>query len=228
MGKKELLISVVAVLISFIGGFLLANALNKQELEQLRRENARLQSESQKLTLSDEEIQAKLVEAERQAEDFNYQKSLGIALYRYSIISQESKYLPEVIKLLERANKINPEDFETLVALGDASFDLGQIKKDNAYYEKARRAYQEALKLRPKDADIQSSIGITYLSSNPPDYQKAITEFQKALKINPNHERSLENLARSYLAQGKDKEAEEMKSRLKEVNPQNQILKESQ
>ncbi|GIU83104.1 MAG: tetratricopeptide repeat protein [Acidobacteria bacterium] len=228
MNKKALAISIVAVLISFIGGFLLANALNKRELDRLRQENAKLQSENRNLTLSDEEIQAKLTEADRKADDFNFQKSLGIALYRYSIISQEPKYLTDVAKLLERASNANPNDFETLAALGDVNFDLGQIKKDNSYYEKARKAYQEALKIRPKDADVQNSIGATYLLSEPPDHEKAIAEFQKALTINPNHEKSLENLIRAYLAQGKNKEAEEVKSRLREVNPQNQILADSQ
>jgi len=226
MDKKSLAVSIIAVLISFVGGFLLANALNKRELDQLRSENARLQSENRKLTLSDEEIQAKLAEADRRTDDFDFQKSLGIALYRYSIISQEPKYLPDVVRLLERANSSNPNDFETLVALAGVSFDLGQTKKDNLYYEKARKFYQEALKLRPKDADIQNSIGVTYLLSEPPDHEKAIIEFQKALKINPNHEKSLENLIRAYTAQGKNKEAEEAKNKLKQINPENQILKE--
>jgi tetratricopeptide (TPR) repeat protein len=219
-------VSIIAVLLSFVGGFLLANALNKRELDQLRSENARLQSENRKLTISDEEIQAKLAEADRRTDDFNFQKSLGIALYRYSIISQESKYLPDVFRLLERANSSNPDDFETLIALADVSFDLGQVKKDNLYYEKARKFYQEALKLRPKDADIQNSIGVTYLLSEPPNYEKAITEFQKALKINPNHEKSLENLIRAYTTQGRNEEAEEAKNKLKQINPENQILKE--
>ena len=42
MNGKSLAISIIAVIISFIGGFILANALNRSETDALRAENARL------------------------------------------------------------------------------------------------------------------------------------------------------------------------------------------
>jgi hypothetical protein len=44
MNQKVFWLSIVAVIVSFIGGFLLANALNRNELTTLRAENERLKN----------------------------------------------------------------------------------------------------------------------------------------------------------------------------------------
>ncbi|RMG03552.1 MAG: hypothetical protein D6735_08285 [Acidobacteria bacterium] len=220
------ILSLLAVVVSFIGGFLLANALNKKELEELRRENARLKSERQSSSLSDEEIRSKIEQADKRPDDFNFQKGLGIALYRYSVIEQNPQYLPDVLRLLERAANLNPLDFETQAALGDVNLDLAQITKDNSRYERARQFYQKALQIRPKDADIQSSVALTYLLADPADYDKAIEELKKALASQPNHERSLESMVRALVAKGDKEAASEYLNRLRKINPQNPVITE--
>ena len=70
MEKNHLLLSLVAVGLSFIGGFLLANTLNRGELAKLRAEyersknSAPTQANTAELTLSDDEIESHL--------DFDY------------------------------------------------------------------------------------------------------------------------------------------------------------
>lgn len=226
MSKSLAVVSIVAVLLSFIGGFMLANALNRKEIDELRKENAKLKSSQQDLSISEEEIRAKIEEADKRPEDFNFQKSLGIALYRYSLIEQETKYLLDIVRLLERAAALNPQDFETHVALGDVSFDLGNLNRDPSQYERARKAYQRALSIRPQDVDIQNSIALTYLWSESPDYDRAIAELKKAIAMNPNHEKSLENITQAFIAQGKIEEARNYLDRLKKVNPQNLSINE--
>lgn len=227
MKKSFVILSTIAVVISFIGGFMLANALNRKELEELRKENSRLKSAQQSSSaLTDEEIRNKIAEADKRPDDFNFQKGLGIALYRYSVIERETKYLPDVVRLLERAARLNPQDFETQVALGDVSFDLAQISKDESQYEKAREFYRNALKIKPQEVDIQSSLALTYLQSNPPDYDKAVAELKKALTMNANHERSLESIVRALAAQGKNSEARVYLDKLKKINSQNKSIPE--
>jgi Tfp pilus assembly protein PilF len=229
MNKKAIALSIIAVILSFIGGFLLANSLNRKELEELRTENARLQSNrknAEEFTLSDEEIRRKIAEAEQNPDNFAFQKNLGIALYRYAGMKQDASFLPDVVKLLRRAAQLRPNDEETQVALGNAHLDLGQINKDKEAYKTARDFYAKALSLNPGNADVQNDLGLTYFLSDPPEYDRAIAEFQKALKIKTDHEKALENLVRVYLAQGKTKEAEEHLKRLKTVNPQNDFLTE--
>jgi hypothetical protein len=82
MDKKSLLISLAAILLSFAGGFLLANSINRREMNNLRGENERLKadnSNSDKNELSNDEIDAKIAEADKDPDTLQYQKNLGTA-----------------------------------------------------------------------------------------------------------------------------------------------------
>ncbi|HEX9962778.1 MAG TPA: tetratricopeptide repeat protein [Pyrinomonadaceae bacterium] len=227
MNTKALALSIIAVIIGFVGGFLLANALNRKELDALRAETAQLKNAPAKtpdLTLADEEIQKKIAEADRNPTDFEFQKNLAIGLYRYAGMKQEAKFLPEVARLLKRVNEGKPQDYETIVALGNVYLDLGQVNKDNAAIEQSREFYRKALSVKKDDADVQNDLGLTYFFAAPPQAEKAIAEYEKALQINPNHEKSLENLIRANLSLGKIKEAEDFLNKLKQVDSKNEAL----
>ena len=64
--------------------------------------------------------------------------------------------------------------------------------------------------------------GIRYV--NDFEYEKAIAEFQKSLQNNPKHEKTLQVMAQTLLAQNKVAEAEKFVARLKESNANNQYL----
>lgn len=232
MNKKALALSIIAVIISFIGGFLLANSLNRRELDALRAENAQLKNvknpnpQSAELSLADEEIQKKIAEADRNPADFEFQKNLAIGLYRYAGMKQEARFLPEVARLLKRAHETNQQDYETIVALGNVYLDLGQINKDSAAIEQSREFYRKALSLKKTDADVQNDLGLTYFFSAPPEFEKAIAEYEKALQMNPKHEKALENLIRANLRLGKTQEAEGFLNKLKQINPTGEALPE--
>ncbi|MEO6589610.1 MAG: hypothetical protein ABIP06_09925 [Pyrinomonadaceae bacterium] len=234
MNKSYIWISVLAVLTAFAGGFLLANALNKKELFNLKTENERLKSasptseDSQERELSDEEIKQKIAEADKNPDNFAFQKSLGIGLYRYATIKQNPGLLLEVERILNRAYQLNPKDQEVLVFYGNTVFDVGFAKKENAKFELARKLYSQALVQQPKDVDIQTDLGLTYFYENPPQDEKAIPELQKSLAINPDHERSLQYLAQIYARKNDQAEMEKYLSKLKQINPQNQFIKELQ
>lgn len=229
MNKKALAVSIIAVIISFIGGFLLANSLNRKDLDALRTENAQLKNaptKSDDATLADEEIRKKIEEADRNATDFEFQKNLAIGLYRYSGMKQDAKFLPDVVRLLKRAGELNPQDYETIVALGNVHLDLGQINKDNAAIEQSREFYRQALSIKNTDADVQNDLGLTYFFAAPPQAEQAIAEYEKALQMNPKHEKAIENLIRAHLSLRKIKEAEDFLNKLKQINPSSEILPE--
>ena len=100
MNGKLFWLSIIAVVVGFLSGFLLANALNRNELSSLRAENERLakstnqtsQSASE-LFLSDEEIREKIAEADQNPKNFAFQKNLGLALYRYAAMKQDAELL---------------------------------------------------------------------------------------------------------------------------------------
>ncbi|HSK74555.1 MAG TPA: tetratricopeptide repeat protein [Pyrinomonadaceae bacterium] len=229
MNKRFLWISVLAVVVSFIGGFLLANALNRNELHLLRAENERLKKTSQDSpnnTLADEEIRAKIAEADQNPESFEFQKNLGIALYRYARIKQDVPLLTDVERLLSRANKLNEKDFDVLETLGHTYFDIGYAKKDNENFQKSREIYEKALAEKPGNIDIKTDYGLTYLFENPPQNEKAVEQLNKVLEENPRHERALQFIAQAHVRQKNYKEAENYLAKLKEVNPKNEFIAE--
>lgn len=230
MNKSFVWISILAVAIAFAGGFLLSNALNRTEFNALKAENERFKNASQTdpnaPELSDEEIRQKVAEADRNPDNFAFQKNLGAGLYRYATIKRNADLLPEAERLLRRAYEINPKDQDVLVYYGNTLFDIGFAKKDNEKFEQARKIYAEALAQQPKDVDIQTDYGLTYFYETPPRDEKAIAELEKALAINPGHERSLQYLAQTYARQNKPEVMRKYLAELKKINPQNPVIGE--
>lgn len=233
MPKAYIAISLFSVILSFIGGFLVANALNRSEVASLRNqvekvgsEPAAANSNSNAQTLSNEEIRAKIAEADASPENFAFQRDLGLALYRYSAMQQDTALLRESARLLERALKLNPGDYQIKVALGNANFDIGYFEKKNEPFESARRYYKMALDARPNDVDVRTDYALTYFLQTPPDNRNAIKEFEAALKDNPKQEKALQFLTRAYWQAGQGDLAIETLKRLRSVNPASPVIKE--
>jgi tetratricopeptide (TPR) repeat protein len=243
MNKKAFWLSILGIIISFVGGFLLANALNRKELDNLRAEAERLKSSPQTIdetdsqaTLSEDEIRQKIAEADANPENIQSQKGLAVALYQYARIKREPKWLIEIARLLNRVHQKNPRDYNTLISLGNIYFDIAQdaaridtidAKGDtNKNFGKAREFYLKALEINPDDTDIRTDLGLTYLLENPPDNNKAAVEFQKTLQANPKDEKALVNIIRAFINADNIKQAEEILGKLKQVNPKNEALPE--
>lgn len=231
MNKKIFWLSIVAVIASFAGGFLVANSLNKKELDALRSENENLkktrpadEQSGEGFSLSDEEIKQKIAEADQNPNNINFQKNLGLALYKYAPMKQNADLLGEVSRLMNRVYADNPNDYAALVTLGNVNLDLGYFREKNENFQKAREFYQKALEQKPDDADIRTDIGLTYFLSNPPEIETATANFEKALKTDPKHERTLQAMIQMLVSLKKRDEAEKYIARLREINPNNQIL----
>jgi len=231
MNKKVFWLSIVAVLLSFAGGFLLANSLNRKELSALRTENENLKKSPDNAALADEEgilsddeISGKIAEADANPTNIAFQKNLGLALYNYASMKQNTELLREVSRLIKRVYEKNPDDYEAIVTLGNINFDIGYFDKNNENFRTAREFYQKALSIKADDDGVRTDLGLTYYLSNPPETDRAVAEFQKSLSINPNDEKTLQILIEALLGQNKKDEAEKYTIKLKEINPKNQIL----
>ncbi len=235
MNSKAIWLSILAVIISFVGGFFLANALNKNELETLRAENGRLKQNpnnstivESEMNLSDEEINQKIAEADQNPNNLQFQKSLGTALYRYGSMKQDAKILAEAARILTRVYEKNPTDKDAAVMLGNSYFDIGYFQKDNGNLAKAQQIYLKILERTPKDFDVRTDYALTFFLQNPPDYEKAVTELKKSFQENPQHEKTLQFLVQVLLKQQKTQEAEIYLVKLKEINPNTPSLSEVQ
>ena len=233
MNGKVFGLLIIAVIISFVGGFLLANALNRSELNTLRTDNEQLKNapvapnqNPSVSSLSDEEIRRRIDEADGNPNNIEFQKNLGLALYRYAAMKQDADLLAEVGRVLTRAYDNNKQDYDVVVALGNIYFDIGYFKKDNAPFQKAREFYSQALQQKPNDVDVRTDLGLTYFLINPPENERAVAEFQKSLQTNPKHEKTLQVITQTFLAQNNAAEAEKYVTKLREVNSENQYLAE--
>jgi tetratricopeptide (TPR) repeat protein len=232
MSTKSLLIAAAAVVLAFIGGFLMANSVNRSELNSLRAEleSARAvakQSETDANSeLSPDEIQAKLSEAEANPTNFNYQKNLGLALARYGSASQDVNLIAQAAKLLDRAAGLAPNDVEVIIGQGNAAFDVGYFKKDNNSLQKARAFYEKALAKTPNDTDVRTDLGMTYFAEDPPQNDKAIVEFKKALDVDPKQVKALEFIVQALLRQQNQGEAADYLAKLREADPSDPAIPE--
>lgn len=233
MDKNTVLYVIAALLLGFIGGFLLANSMNRSEISALRAQSVQSAAANTNLataannsepSLTDDEIQAKLAAADRDPSNFTYQKNLGTALYKYASMKDTPNLLPDVVRLLERADSLNDKDLDVIVTLGDAHFDLGFQKKDTTEFEKARETYARALAIRPDDPEVQTDNAISWFVQPSPDYQKAAAALEKVIAANPKHTRSMQFLAQVYIQQGKKADAQKLVDRIKAIDPANNAI----
>jgi len=231
MGMRNLLISLVAVVLSFAGGFFLANAINRTDINNLRAENERLktnqtddQNKASESALSDDEIAQKIAEADQQPQNFDFQKRLGLALYKYGAMKQDADVISGSIRLLQRADGLKNDDHDVIVGLGNAHFDIGYFKKQNDQLQQARGFYERALKQTPTDAEVNTDLALTYFLIDPPDDVQAVAGFKRALKIDPKQEKALEFIIQSLIRTNMKDEAAGYLEQLKKADPNNDAI----
>jgi hypothetical protein len=111
MSAKTVWTILVAVLAGAAVGFILANSINRSELSNLRAENERLKVCNRqrhgdaKNDLTDEEINTTIAQADSKPGDFDTQRNVGLAIYRYGAMKQDEKIVRNSVKILERATK---------------------------------------------------------------------------------------------------------------------------
>lgn len=233
MPTRYIAISVVSVILSFVGGFLVANALNRSEVASLQSKFQKAAADpttantsENETTLSDEEIRAKIAEADAAPDNFAFQRDLGLGLYRYAAMQQDTALLRESSRLLERALGLNPNDYQIKVALGNSHFDVGYFEKKNEPFVEARKYYRLALDARPNDVEVRTDYALTYFLQTPPDHSKAISEFEAVLRENPKQEKALQFLTRSFWQTGQGDRAAVTLQQLRVANPASPAVKE--
>lgn len=233
MNSKSYIIIALAALVAFAGGFLLANTINRTESDVLRAEVESLKaaqkasnSNSESLNLSNEEIDAKIAEADQRPDDLQYQKALGVALYRYGAMKQDVSIIEKAIRLLDRANGLDANDGDILMALGNSHFDIAYFRKENPAFEKARGYYQKALTQKPNDGSLRTDLALTYFLQEPADLANAAKEFEESIIDDPKNERAMQYYVQTLVKQGDTAKAKLVLEKLRALNPQGRALPE--
>ncbi len=229
MSSRSILITIGAVLLAFIAGFLVANGINRSQLDAIKTENEKLKAENSReasgeLTLTADEIERALAEAANKPDNAGIQKRIGLSLYLYSTLKQDQALLGRSISILERAAELAADDLDVMTGLGNAYLDQGFYQKDNASFEKARRSYEKVLAKTPNNPPTLTNIGLTYSLQQPPDLPKAEEFLRRAVDGDPQQEKGLQFLVETLVRQNKRDEAAVYLEKLRTLNPNNEAI----
>ncbi|NNE66146.1 MAG: tetratricopeptide repeat protein [Pyrinomonadaceae bacterium] len=232
MQTKFLILLIIAVILSFVGGFMLANGLNRANINELNKKNAELAAKASKSKddgsgdLTATEIEAELKTAASRPKDFNFQKRLAFELYGYAVRNKDMARLTDVKTLLDRAYSGNPEDYEVIVAYANLHFLIGKENGKPESFATSREFFEKALKKRPKDLRMMTDFAATLLESPTPDAKKAVELLEDAYEIDSNSELVVNALIKAHIAAGNVKKASELVPELKKINPQNPLVED--
>ncbi|HEX6125346.1 MAG TPA: tetratricopeptide repeat protein [Pyrinomonadaceae bacterium] len=229
MNPKSLSIVILSAAIGLIGGFILANSMNRGELTALRSENEQLKklATSQpdaNSSLTEEELKTAIDRADQSPTDAAIQRNVGVAIYRYGAMKEDVRLLQQAIRILDRALELKPDDYDVVLTLGNAHFDIGYFSKDNQSLERAREFYSKALSKKPDDVNVRTDVGLTYFLETPPDLERSVIEFRRSLALDPKHEKTLQFITQALARQNKITEASTYLEQLRSVNPRNESI----
>lgn len=227
MNKDNVLYCIIGLLLGAIIGFMFANSVNQQGAQPrpagaggaaAGAPGANLPPEHPVVPSNgvadqsgmQEQVTAQIQQARNEPDNFDAQMKAADLFYQINRFDQS-------IEFLLRANQLRPDDYSTIVKLGNANF-------ENASYETAEKWYTAALLKNPDDINVRTDLGLTFYLRNPPDHERAIKEYRESLQRDPRHEQTLQNMVVALTRVGQVKEAEEMLSKLQEVNPVNEAL----
>ena len=244
LNKRVIVAGALGVLIGFLGGFFLANGINREENAKLTAELAAARAggaaqgngtgKAQQTsaegggesfpTLTDEQLGNAVKQADADPSNAELQHKVGQALYFYAWEKGNAKVLPDVARILKRAHALDPKNFRTTVIAGDAHFLIASQNGDAAKLGEARKFYEAALAAQPGDAQVRTNLGRTYFFDKPSNPQRAIAEYRRALESDPRQELTLQSLAAALVETGGLEEAARHLDELEKVNPSNAEL----
>ena len=232
MSKNNILFGLIGLFAGLVIGFIVANAFDPGgradearagAMESMNSNDGTSAADDSSAAPSEEEIRGAIAKTDARADDLRLQRDFGLALYQYSQQAQETRYLPDIARILKRASDADPKDHDLIVSLANVFFDIGQ-SSDPAGFDDARSYYLKALELKPDDASVRARLGQTYYFAKPSDPQRAIVEYRKSLSIDPRHEPALQNLASALITTGNHEEAQKRIDELQKLNPSNPAL----
>ncbi|MFN6963462.1 MAG: tetratricopeptide repeat protein [Pyrinomonadaceae bacterium] len=224
--KDRLIFGLIGIVIGAVGGFMLANSINRAETAHTSPAAAR-QSDASGLppnhppigqdgadgqgqsggAAAIAEVTAAIEKARSEPSNFEAQMTAGDLYYQIQRFDDAARFY-------EAASKLKPRDAEPLIKMGNSLFDAEK-------YVEAETWYRRALEIKPDDANVRSDLGLTFFLREPPDYDRAIAEFKRSLANRPDHEMSLQNLALAYNEKGDRESALKIVEKLKKIDPSN-------
>lgn len=209
--KRQYIVGAVAMLVAFCASFFWTRNTNKNGAPaSAARAGGPVAGGAggQQAMMGD--VQATLKKAKDNPSDA--QAQIDAAKMEYQI-----NRIPEAIEYLKQAHNDDPKDLNTTAIIASLYF-------DQKNYSEAENWYKQALLIKPDEPELLTELGATYIERNPPDPDKAIGSIQFALKINPKDTHALAHLTEAYLLKKDAPSAEDSLKRIKDAEPNNQMI----
>ena len=247
MKLENILYGVIGLLLGSIIGFMGANSINRSALSQAPMTGMPAGAgpnqglppnhppigtsgsggDQQSGAAAIAEVSAAIDKAKSNPTDYEAQMAAADLYYQIQRFDEAAKFY-------EAAAKIKPADAEPLIKAGNSYFDSAETARENDDQTKANQGFAEAekwytqtLSKDPKNVAVRTDLGLTFFFREPPDLDRAIKEFKSSLSIQPEHETSLQNLASAYKEKGDQQNYRDTVEKLKKVNPNNPLFKET-
>lgn len=213
MRSRELVIGAVCLVFGAVGGFFLANSLNRNQPENSDPVIASAPDGNSARVLLDgpqPDVSSTLAAAESDPQNFAAQMKAGDMYAKISRFEQ-------AVEFYKRGVLINPSNFEANVVLANALFDSQQFDEAAGYYRKA-------LEIKPDEPDVRTDLAASLVVKTSPDYAAAISELEKVRRGNPSHAASLYYLGIANLRKGDREKASALLEDLKRLAPTSPLV----
>ncbi|MGI8556431.1 MAG: tetratricopeptide repeat protein [Pyrinomonadaceae bacterium] len=221
MKKENILFVIIGLLVGFIGGFFLANSINrnasfKTPVAQIPANASLANPQVQSVDIKDNqgamipEVAETLAKAQKEPDNFAAQIQ---AAQMYARIQNTEK----ANEFLQKAVQAHQDNFQDLATLGNGFFDIKN-------FEEAEKWYSKSLEKNPDDVDVRTDLGSTFMERANPDLDRAIKEYQASLAKDPNHENTLFNLSLALMRKGDAAGAQATLAKLEKVNPNSPLI----
>ena len=223
---KNALLCAVGLVIGFVVGFFITNAVTKPSAggAPTRAANApgdprplRPEQMNDQLPVGHPDVagggtaastsaqaQAAMDKADRAPQDFAAQSEAARVFYKLHDYDKAALYA-------ERALKLKAKDFDTLVLMGNAKYDAKDFAAAQTFYERS-------LAVKADSPDVRNDLGNTFF--NRGDFDRAVAEYRKTVALDPDHLTGWRNIASASLQKGDKATAEEAVRQLSRLAPQ--------
>jgi tetratricopeptide (TPR) repeat protein len=192
MTRENLLFAIIGILLGFIAGFMIANAMNQRmatpsaaRTQNLPPDHPAIGDSSAPAVPGQMQADVQAALSKARGEPNNVDAQLKAAELYYQIQRYD-----QAIEYLIKANQLQPDNYETIA-------NLGMVNMDAGHYEVAERWWKAALVKKPDDARVLDGLCFTQLQKG--DAKAAEETMNKLAKADPNNQ---------DLAQFRDKLAE--------------------
>lgn len=221
MNKQNILFTLIGLFAGFIGGFVLANNINRSSAFQTPvaqiPSGAPNSPQTQSVDIKENqggamvpEVAATLDKAQNEPNNFAAQIQAGQMYARIQNTEKANEFL-------QRAVAVHQDKFDDLATLGNGFFDLKN-------YDEAEKWYTKALEKNPDDVDVRTDLGSSFMERANPDMDRAIKEYQTALTKDANHENTLYNLSLALMRKGDAAGAQDALDKLEKANSASPLI----